>query len=256
MKVRQEGIFKTEKENVPIRIVWSKEGFLFTESRQLEYTFDEEFTDAGRVLMNMRIVKDISDFIFVEDEPRKADAILIPGGSYPQLPEMAAKLWKKGYGEYVVPSGAYAFREGKFVRVKSKEDIYNGNYETECEFYCDVLKRNGVPTEAVIPEDQSQFTAQNAWFTKDRLEERGISLKTAIICCKAFHARRCLMYYQFTFPETEFIVVPVKDTHEGLITRENWYRSRIGIDKVLGELNRIGTQFMPEFDRLKEDGKE
>ena len=205
--------------------------------------------------MNMRIVNEISDFIFVEDSLQKAEAILIPGGAYPELPEMAARLWQQGYAEYVVPSGEFAVTEGKFLGVKSKQEIYNGSYKTECEFYCDVLEKNGVPADVIIPEDKSRFTAQNAWFTKEALATRGLELKKAIICCKAFHARRCLMYYQFTFPETEFIMVPVKDTHEGLITKENWYLSTIGVEKVLGELSRIGTQFMPEFSGLGEDNE-
>ena len=201
--------------------------------------------------MNSRMLKDISDFIFIEDELQKADVILIPGGAYPELPELAAKLWEEGYAEYVVPSGAYAITEGKFAGVKSKKDLYTGDYETECDFYCDVLKQKGVLEKAIIREDKSQFTAQNAWFSKDILQEKGMMPKKAIICCKAFHARRCLMYYQFTFPDTEFIVVPAKDTHGGLINKDNWYLSESGVAKVLGELNRIGSQFMPEFTSLR-----
>ena len=55
------------------------------------------------------------------------------------------------------------------------------------------------------------------------------------------------MYYQFTFPETELLIVPAKDTHNGMITKDNWYLSQVGVEKVMGELNRIGTQFLPEF---------
>lgn len=199
--------------------------------------------------MNMRIIKEISDFIFVEDMPQKADAILIPGGAYPELAECAADLYRDGYAPWIVPTGAYAVTEGKFMGVKSKEDIYTGPYVTECAFYCDVLKKKGVPESCIIPEDKSQFTAQNAWFTKALLDEKGIRLKKAIICCKSFHARRCLMYYQFTFPKTEFIIVPVN--HHKQITKENWHLSEAGVAKVLGEFSRIGSQFMPEFDRLR-----
>ncbi|MBQ1188780.1 MAG: YdcF family protein [Lachnospiraceae bacterium] len=206
--------------------------------------------------MNMRVVQDISDYIFVEDQPEKADAILIPGGAYPELAELAAGLFREGYSDLVIPSGAYAITEGKFAGVKSKQDIYTGEYETECDFYCDVLDKNGVPEAHILREDKSQFTAQNAWFTRDLLQERGIEFKKAIICCKAFHARRCLMYYQFTFPDTEFIVVPAKDTHKGLVQKENWYTSEAGVEKVLGELNRIGTQFMPEFTGLRKSFEE
>ena len=205
--------------------------------------------------VNMRIMEDISDYIFVEDKLQKADVIMIPGGAYPELPELAAKLWKEGYADYVVPSGAYAITEGKFAGVKSKSEVYTGEYETECDFYCDVLKRAGVPEEVIIRENKSQFTAQNAWFSRDILNKKGLLPKKAIICCKAFHARRCLMYYQFTFPETEFIMIPAKDTHGGAITKENWYLSESGVTRVLGELNRIGTQFMPEFKELSRTAK-
>jgi len=42
--------------------------------------------------MTNRIITDITDFIFIADELRKADVILIPGGSDPAPPERAAKL--------------------------------------------------------------------------------------------------------------------------------------------------------------------
>ena len=51
------------------------------------------------------------------------------------------------------------------------------------------------------------------------------------------------MYYQLNFPETEFLIAPV---YVG-VTRENWYRTKRGQEKVLGELKRLGTQFTPEL---------
>lgn len=43
----------------------------------------------------MEIITDISNFIFVSDEPEKADAIFLPGGSHPELPEYAAELYRR-----------------------------------------------------------------------------------------------------------------------------------------------------------------
>ncbi len=40
-----------------------------------------------------KIISDISEYIFVSDEPEKVDAIFLPGGSHPELPEYAAKLY-------------------------------------------------------------------------------------------------------------------------------------------------------------------
>ena len=43
-----------------------------------------------------KIISDISDYIFISDEPEKADAIFLPGGSHPEQPEYAAELYHKG----------------------------------------------------------------------------------------------------------------------------------------------------------------
>lgn len=204
--------------------------------------------------MNMRIIEDITNFIFIEDILEKTDVIMIPGGSYPELPERAARLWNNGYAPVVIPSGGVSVKTGKFNGVKSKREIYNKNYLTECEFYTDVLTKNGVELGCIIVENQSGNTADNARFSKQVLEEKNISPKSAIICCKNFHARRCLMFYQFSFPNTKFIINPVPYSENGQdINRENWYKTETGLNRVLGELQRLGNQFIPEFLLLKAD---
>ena len=55
--------------------------------------------------MTDRIISDISDYIFISDNPEKSDAIFLPGGSHPQQPEYAAKLYCKGFANYILPSG-------------------------------------------------------------------------------------------------------------------------------------------------------
>ena len=76
------------------------------------------------------------------------------------------------------------------------------------------------------------------------IDEKDIEIKTAMIVCKAFHARRCLMLYQMAFPDVSFIVRPV---HCYNITKDNWYTTEEGIDRVLGELTRCGNQFVVDI---------
>ena len=91
--------------------------------------------------MNNRIIVDISNFIFVSNKPQKVDAIFLPGGSHPEQPEYAAKLYDKGFAEYVIPSGGVSVKRDKWPGVRSKAEIYNGDYKTDCEFFTDVLKK-------------------------------------------------------------------------------------------------------------------
>ena len=194
--------------------------------------------------MNARIIADITNFIFVSGEPGKVDAIFLPGGSHPEQPEYAAELYRRGYAKWLIPSGGISVKRNQWPGVHSKADIYSGDYRSDCEFLTDVCLKNGVPAPAIIGEDQSGHTRDNAFLSRKAVDERGVDIRTAMIVCKAFHARRCLMLYQMAFPDAEIRVCPV---HCYNITRDNWYKSEKGIDRVLGELARCGNQFVGDI---------
>lgn len=42
-------------------------------------------------------LKQIEDFMFIEDKPEKADVIFVPGNGYPQMAEKAAELYRNGF---------------------------------------------------------------------------------------------------------------------------------------------------------------
>ena len=196
--------------------------------------------------MDARFIEDIGNFIFVSDTPATADAIFLPGGPHPEPAEYAAELYAQGYVPLMIPAGRYGIKTGKFAGVKSKADIYCEEYETECEFLTDVLTKCGVPQSAILGEDRSMHTRDNAFLTKALTDAHGLTIRKAIIVCKSFHARRCQMLYQLAFPETEILVCPF-DCYG--ITKENWYTFEYGIDRVLGELARCGNQFVGDIKK-------
>lgn len=190
--------------------------------------------------MYHRFIEQISEFIFAEDEPEKADIIFIPGNGYSQMAEKAAALYGKKYAPFVLPSGKYSITVGKFGGVLSGQERYNGKYRTEWDFLKDVLVKNHVPDEVILKEDQATFTWENARLSHEVTDKAGIEIKKALLCCKNYHARRALMYYQRAYPEVEFRVCPC--CVDG-VTKENWMNSEEGIQSVLGEVQRIVTQF-------------
>lgn len=185
-------------------------------------------------------LKEISDFVFVEQEPEKADIIFVPGNGYPQMAERAARLYREGYAPFVLPSGRYSTVTGTFSGVLAERERYPEAFQTEWEFLKTVLVRNGVPKEAVLREDQATFTYENAIYSRQVTDRAGLTIKRAILCCKTYHARRALMYYQLLYPETEFFVCP--SCTDG-ITAQNWQETEEGVDAVTGEVTRIIKQF-------------
>lgn len=191
-------------------------------------------------------LKNFTDFIFLEDEPERVDMIFVPGNGYPQMAERAAELWKGAYAPYILPSGKYSVVTGKFSGVLAKTEKYHGEYGTEWEFLKTVLVNNGVDERKILREDQATYTYQNAVFSRQVTEKKGITVEKAILCCKAQHARRCKMYYELLYPETRFFVCP----SDVGINRENWYLTKQGIREVLGEIERCGGQFHEILEEL------
>ena len=189
-------------------------------------------------------IEDITKFIFIKDEPEKADIIFIPGSSNWVLAETAARLYKEGKAGKIMPSGMYFYQFGRFMNERVTDERYKGVYRTEAEFLASVLIKNGVPDEDVIKEERATNTYENAIFSKELIKEMGIEVKTAILCPQAFHARRAFMTYSHLFPNTEFYVVPSNTQN---ITADNWHKTERGIQVVLGELKKCGEYFEEYF---------
>ncbi|MBK5897215.1 YdcF family protein [Catonella massiliensis] len=185
-------------------------------------------------------IEDITKFIFIKDEPEKADIIFIPGSSNWVLAETAARLYKEGKAEKIMPSGMYFYQFGRFMNERVTDERYKGVYRTEAEFLTSVLIKNGVPDEDVIREEKATNTYENAIYSKELLREMKFRIKSAIICPQAFHARRALMTYSHLFPDTKLYVVP---TNTQNITADNWYNTERGRQVVLGELRKCGEYF-------------
>lgn len=198
----------------------------------------------------MKILEDITEFIFVENDIskiEKVDIIFLPGSSKYQLPELAAKLYKQGLSKLVIPAGKYSSKNNVFAIKNVEGTNYEGFYETEWEFCKEVLIKNGVPYEAILKEEKSTNTYENALFSRKVIEENQLEVNKAILVCQAFHARRVLMTYSVVFPDIDFYVCPIAT--QG-ITKDSWFESEHGIKRVLGEVEKCGKYFSTYIKEL------
>lgn len=191
--------------------------------------------------MNQAFLDQITEFVFAEHKLEQADIIFIPGSGHPQLAEEAARLYHQGWAPWILPSGRYSITTGKFSGVLDKQECYQGSYETEWDFLSQVLQEKGVPGTAILKEDRATYTYENAIYSRQVTDGMGLEIKKAILCSKPYHARRCLLYYQLLYPDTRFMVYPIKDSK---IQRDNWFLTEEGTRLVFGELERMGHNFM------------
>lgn len=179
----------------------------------------------------LKFIRDLTDFIFIEHLPQKADIIFIPGSGCRELAVTAARLWKEGHAPYILPSGKYSKPVGHCTIP---------GYETEWDYLHDILVEEGVEPVAILEEKQATYTYENAIYSRKVTDALGLDIKKAILCPQAFHARRSLLYYEILYPDTEILVYPTVTQD---ICRDNWYQTDRGIQLVLGEVERCGSQF-------------
>lgn len=195
-----------------------------------------------------RFIAAVSDFVFAEDDPQESDVIFIPGTSHPEHALRAAELYHQGMADYLLPSGRYSVSLGHFKGVPAEyRKDYPGEYETEWAFLHAVLRKAGVPEKAILREERATFTWENAQLSRQVTDGLGLCIRRALLCCRGFHARRALLYYQAAFPEAEIRVCPVNAPGE---TREDWFASEKGRRRVMGEVSRLGGQVNEVFEML------
>ncbi|WP_157800909.1 YdcF family protein [Bacillus solitudinis] len=135
------------------------------------------------------------DFLFYEEEPIKADVIILLSGASGRM-ETAAELYHQGYADKVLLTNAKAV--GSTVERADKF---------------------GIPRAAVLKENQATSTYENALYSRDIVLEHGF--RSALVVTSNFHMRRTRLAYERIFRGTDvtFTYVPY---HHSTITRDSW----------------------------------
>ena len=188
----------------------------------------------------MHFFDPITDFIFIEHEAEAADVIFIPGGPCGEIALHAAELYHQGYAPLLIPSGKHSILDPVYRGAQSPEKYRGREFPTEADFFSTILLDQDVPSSCIRPERQATFTYENAIYTRKLTDALGLTIRTAILSCQAYHARRALLYYQALFPDAKILVSPA--VTQG-IRKEDWFLKQESIDAVLKEMEHCGSQF-------------
>lgn len=170
----------------------------------------------------MGLIAAVTRYLFISDGPEKADALLVPGNPYPEPMELAARFYREGFAPVIVPSG------DRWIFSRRAK----GN-RPESDALSEIAGRYGVPASAILSERAARHTLDNARLSKLLLDEAGIAVGTAIVCCQSFHARRCLKAYGKYFKGVKLLICPARTRGIG---EEDWWKTPLGVFKAVTEL--------------------
>lgn len=180
--------------------------------------------------MGMRLyegmsLREITEYLFCEDELTASDLILVFGGKRNERSDKAAQLFKAGLAPRIVISGGDKRETG----------------ESEAE----VLKRRcvelGVPEDAIITECNSVNTLENVKMSVAAIEELygWKKIGKVILVSSPHHLRRVKHTVAHHVPQTvSLLCCPDARTD---ITRENWWHTPEGQNTVYRELEKVRT---------------
>lgn len=170
-------------------------------------------------------LREISEYLFVQDDPGPADLIIVFGGKRPERAEKAAELWKAGYAPRVLVTGGDKRGTGKPEAEELKQKMIE----------------LGVPAEAVITEDRSLGTLENVMKSLELVGETiGWTNMTAVILVSApVHMRRVKQVLARHIPRDVKIYCCPDDRTD--MTRDNWWTTEEGRNLVFRELEKVRT---------------
>lgn len=155
--------------------------------------------------------------------PAKADFILVLGSHDLRASDQATTLFLAGVAPLIVCSGGY----GKVTR-----NLFN---QPEGVLLAQRCMEQGVPRSAIIIEDKSSNTGENFTFSRAIMQGKGV--RTGIVVCKPYMAKRALATATKQWPEVDWSVSVQKIPFEQYAPSED--ALNLEIAEMIGDLQRL-----------------
>ena len=157
----------------------------------------------------------------------KSDCLIAMGSHDLRVAEHAARLALDGWAPLLVCSGGL----GRLTREEWDE--------TEARKFARVALREGLDPERILVEERSTNTGENILFSKALLEEKGFSVRSAILVHKPYMERRAYATAKNYWPEV------ISTTTSPPIPFESYATPQIPLKMVIeimaGDFQRVGA---------------
>ncbi len=125
-----------------------------------------------------------------------ADCILVLGSNDSRVAEHAVSLYKQGFADKILFSGGFGrLTEGVFEH-------------SEAETFAAIARDLGVPTQAILIENQSSNSGENVLFSAQLCDKLGVTLNRVILVQKPYMERRAYATFMKQWPHpVEYVAV-------------------------------------------------
>lgn len=161
-------------------------------------------------------------FLVVSEKPRRCDAIVILSGETVPRVAKGVELYKEGYAGLIIMSGG-----GRLTSKLTDADLMRieaGDL--------------GVPESAVLIEDRSESTYENAVNVRKIAIDRGI--KSFLMVTSNYHTRRSRLVFSRVFRDTGVEVITVS-APDPKFSPSSWWKNHEGQQKALTELANLAV---------------
>lgn len=170
-------------------------------------------------------LREISEYLFCEDEIAPADLIIVFGGKRMERAERAAELFNAGMAPHIFITGGDK----------------RGSGRCEAEVLADRCAQLGVPADAITTECDSVNTLENVRMTVAQVEEKigWKNMQNVILISAPYHLRRVKQAVAHYIPRSVKITCCPDSRTD--VTRENWWHTPEGQHLVYRELEKVRT---------------
>ncbi len=194
---------------------------LFAEGKVLTERLKEKLLEKELSPEALRLCEGVYDYLAEEDAQEKADLIFVFGAKTPLRIEKAIALYKENISEKILVSG----RSPHYADEKAV---------TEAETYARIARESGVPSEAILVEDESTTLPDNVRGSLNMLDRNKFFYTSIILVNSPYTQRRGWAHFKKYTPDTVFLIRINAETGNEY-RRDTWYKNQKGIDAILSE---------------------
>lgn len=168
-------------------------------------------------------IREIGDFLFVQDEPEKADLVIVIGGRRQERADKAVDLYLRGLTPKILFTGGDKRDAGQVEATRLR----------------DRAMERGVRPEDILVEDRAVNTMENVLYSCALVDrELGFAnLNTVILVSSPMHMRRVKQAFARHCPRHVRILSVPDDRQD--VSRENWWTESTWRESVLRELEKV-----------------